>query len=658
MGQQSEIFSKYRSLFNSKNVRQGDNETSRKLDNMDFVDFLFEMVRSTKCQKQFKNIILKGSLSKLKKADELNDIITKQLLADFGCDETLLIPTKYTTKATTGIELDKAEIDAFGLLGIDPDKKPGNFVYEGNDPKKHMNYVFYKAQGAKSTNPLTVNYKDRVLYTLYAITPNTFMFKFGEFYENKLFGDWLKDYMTLINPIFNMVNFTTILVDLLTGAISLKAKKNKFEIKKESGVIKAMQKIFGFCSETPNNSGDANKSANDLLKNQLNNSTKFNGDGQTGTQVGFGNLNNNNNNNNASGETETDPFDFDATDLDEIEQDANLRSLGKIRFSTCGNLDIDINPDDIIAGLDELFANSNVNEIYSYGDTSTNNQLPNTSNTLNSGVDGATYDNSKVDANVDKASDFFDNALNQGAQKALDGGEDTIKVNLPSMNAELQLNILKAIPYALMRLILTPKLLVIPKLHAVLSGDTSKKPVEDFIKNMKTTIAKIGEKITSLLIQNIFDSIKADLVKLGKDLVIEYLKQRGKDYFATYQSLLMLLNLFKGGAGCGGVLSKLLKILNFVPPVPQPPVPPPLILIGGALKPGMNKVALVNDIKSKLNERGIETAATLPDGTPNNMMIAIEETVGAMLTHIKTSSTIQTFGIGPTGPVAGYGQIQ
>ena len=141
-------------------------------------------------------------------------------------------------------------------------------------------------------------------------------------------------------------------------------------------------------------------------------------------------------------------------------------------------------------------------------------------------------------------------------------------------------------------------------------------------------------------------------------MIKEYLKQRGIDYIATYQSLLMLLNLFKGGGGCGGVLAKLLKILNFVPPIPQPPVPPPLILVGGAMKPGMNKVALVNGIKSKLTEKGIETAPTFPDGTPNNMMIAIEVTVGEMLTHIKTSSTVQTFGIGPTGPVAGYGQIQ
>jgi hypothetical protein len=78
MSQQSEIFARYRSLFNSRSFKPLENETSRRLNNMDFVDFLFELVKATKGQKQFKNIILKGSLSKLKKADELNKVITKR----------------------------------------------------------------------------------------------------------------------------------------------------------------------------------------------------------------------------------------------------------------------------------------------------------------------------------------------------------------------------------------------------------------------------------------------------------------------------------------------------------------------------------------------------------------------------------------------------
>jgi hypothetical protein len=69
-------------------------------------------------------------------------------------------------------------------------------------------------------------------------------------------------------------------------------------------------------------------------------------------------------------------------------------------------------------------------------------------------------------------------------------------------------------------------------------------------------------------------------------------------------------------------------------------------------------VSMVNDIKASLQSKGIETAPTMPDGTPNNMMIAIEETVKTMITHIKTNANIQICGMGATGPVQGFGQMQ
>lgn len=652
MSQQSEIFARYRSLFNSNSVKPTENEFSKKLANMDFVDFLFELVRATKGQKEFKNVILKGSLSQMKKNDEINKAITKALAAKFQCDSKLIIPTKYTTKASTGIEMTKNEIDTFGLLGIDPDTKPGNYMYEGNNPAKHVNYLIYKAQGVTEANPLSVNHNGNVLFTIHSIDPNRYLFKFGEFYENKQYNLWLEDYFKIIDPIFNTVNFTTILTDLITGAISIKAKKNKIEISKQSSTIKALQKLFGFCSETPTDEGATNSSANDLLKKQLNNANS-NGDGQTASQTGFGNSLNNLNNSTTGNEDE-DPFDFDFNDLDEIDRDTQLRSAGKIRFSTCGDLDLDINPDDIISGLDLLFANANTNNVYTYGD-GVDNQLPDTKVDDGSGL----YDNSEISPNADKAADFFDDALKNGAQSALNSGEDDININLPNMNAELQLNILKAIPYSIMQMVLTPKVMLIPKTFSVLNGDTSTKTNNDFVRLMRNVIKEIGVKITGMLIKNIFDSIKSDLTRLAKSLAVAFLKQRGLDYISTLTSLLSLLGLFSGStSGCGGILGKLLKLLKLSNFGPMPMLPPPLILVGGALKPGMNSVAMVNDIKSKLTEKGIETAPTLPDGTPNNMMIAIEETVKVMTSHIKTNSRVETFGISAVGPVQGYGQIQ
>jgi hypothetical protein len=648
MSQQSEIFARYRSLFNSRSIRPLESETTRKLNNMDFVDFLFELVKSTKGQKQFKNIILKGSLSKLKKTDELNKTIKNALISQFGCDNTLIIPTKYTTKSSLGVEVDKSELDAFGLFGIDPEGTPGRFLYEGNDPNKHVNFLLYRAQGVNSRNPISVSYEDRVLFTIYSKTPNTFVFKFGEFYENKKFSEWLDDYLNLIDPIFNTVNFTTILTDIITGAVSLRANKNKIEIRRQSSLIKALQKIFGFCSESNDNSGSPNDSANNILKNQISQNPNFNGENILGAQSGLGDFDDD-----TLGQT-SDPFDFDFNDLDEIERDVDLRSRGVIRFSTCGDLDIDINPDDILSGLELLFQNANRNNIYSYDGTE-DNLLP----TAVDGQDNVIFDNSEILPNSDKAADFFDEALRNGANNAINQGESNIIIDLPAMNAELQLNILKAIPYALMQMILSPKVTMVPKLFAVLNGDDEKKSVNDFIKNMTSIITKVGTSVTSLLIQNIFDSIKSDLTRLARELAISYLRQRGVDYLATLGSLISLLGLFRRDpSGCGGVLDKLLGLLKLANFGPMPMLPSPLILVGGILKPGMNSVAMINDIKANLTEKGIETAPILPDGTPNNMMIAIEETVRVMTSHIKTNSTIQTFGISAVGPVTGYGQIQ
>jgi len=642
MGQQSEIFARYRSLFNSKTVQPTESEQSRKLDELDFVDFLFELVKATKGQKQFKNIILKGSLTQLKNVDSLNATITDTLFSAFGCDSTVIIQTQYTTKSATGIEIQRSEIDNYGLLGINPNDTPGKYLYEGNDVTKHVNYFIYSSQGVTETNPLVYRYLNRTLFTIYASTPNTLVFKFGEYYENKPYGEWLTDYLKVSNPILNTVNFTTILADIITGSISLKASKNKIEIRENSALITALKKIFGFCSESTGDGGSPSDSANKTISDlnaQITNSLLSNPSGVNNT----GNAANTNQN----------PFDFNFNDLDEINRDADLKSRGKINFVTCNNLELDINADDVLEGLDALFGSAADNTVYSY-DGSQSSEMSSTNIPNSNGL----YDNSLIQPNLDNTTNFFDNVISNGAKSALNSGETNLVIDLPNINSELQLNILKAIPYALIQMVVTPKIVMVPKLYSVLSGNNSTLTTSDYINQMTGIIQTIGTKITELLIKNIVDSIKSDLIKLAKELAVQFLKQRGMDYFSTLSSLLGLLSLFQGGnSGCGGVINNLLKLLKLSNFGPMPQLPPPLILLS-SVKPGLNQVGMINDIKARLNEKGIGTAPTLADGSPNNMMIAIEETVKVMVNHIKTNSTIQTFGVGPTGPVIGYGQIQ
>lgn len=634
MSSQSEIFSRYRSLVVSNTQKPYISDSQKKLDKLEFIDFLVELVKSTRGQKEFKSLILKGSLSQLKKFDSINKVISDSFYQMFGCDPNLVIPEKYTTLSVTGIEISKQEIDSFGLLNVNPDSRVGKLMYEGNDVTKHVNYFFNKAQNTDINSPLVLKKGERVLFTLSAIDSSTYMFKFGEFYSKKQFGEFLKDYLTVVTPVFNFPNFMAILMDILTGSLSVKGNVNKTIIVKQSALTKGLKKMFGFCGEE-NDTTKPDSSNKAFLNDQYGaNQAQKNGEesGLLNTDSDFDNV-----------------FNFNTKELDDIETTGNLRANNFLRFSSCGNLDVTINPDDILNSLEELFNNSQRDKLLFPGDDP--NQVVPDNNT--------TIDNAKKIPNLDQAANLLENGLNNGLNKVINDGETNAVLNLPNINAEIQLNILKAIPYALMQMIVTPKLMVVPKLYLALKGDKTKKTSESMISFIKPLITKIGNHVTDLLVQNIFNLIKKDLINLAKKISADFLKQRGLDYISSLKSLLALLKALKGlkVSGCESIIEQILRLLKLLNFVPMPPMPPPLVLIGGALKPGLNHVAMINDLKSNLSEKGIETATTFPDGTPNHLMIALEETVKLMVSHIKTNSKVEVTTTG-VGLAMGYGQIQ
>ena len=654
-GTQSEIFSKYRSLFNGNSINPTESPTSKRIDNLDFIDFLFEIVKSTKSQKDFKNIILKGSLSELKQTDQINSIFKNAFISKFSCDNNLIIPGKYTTESVSGIEMSKTELDAFGMFKTNPDSQLGSYIYEGNDITKHVNFLLYKAQTSNSNSPYTYSYNGKDLFTIYAKDSNTFIFKFGLYYKNKKYSEWLNDYLSATAPAFNFVNFTAILTDLITGAISLSGNKTANEVNQQSTIIAAMQKIFGFCNENSTNSS-TNGSPSSYLNNTNAINTNSTSNGSDTINNGTTSIGDSNNTTNTNNNNNSDPFNFTNDELSNINKDVDVRSKGFIRFSTCGDLDVPINPEDILFGLNGLFNNSNSSGLIDYSNTSKkiNNSGDAQIDTTTNGI----YDNSTKNPNLDKTTDFFDTALKNGVNQVVNDGENTAVINFPNMNAEMQLNILKAIPYALMEMIISPRTLIIPKTYAVLTGKNSKSTIQDIIRSLSSVIEEMGGNITSLIVKNIFNSIKSDLIRLGKDLALGFLKQRGLDYISCLTSILSLLGIFNGSnSNCGSVLDLLLKLLKLANFGPMPMIPPPLVLVSGALKPGLNHVSMINDVKSSLDEKGIVTAPTMPDGSPNHMMIAIEETIKTITSHIKTNAQISVSTVG-VGFSQGFGQIQ
>lgn len=622
---QGEVFTRYRALFSSSSIPPYENEEVKKINDLEFVDFLFELIRATKGQKNYKNVILKGVFSELKRKSDINIQIKKILKQFFACEFSILIPDIYTVNSITGINIDISEIDPYGLLKVDPNSSLGKHLYEGNDITKHLNYIFFQSLKATQDKPLHYSYKGRELFEIYSSNVSTLIFKFGNYYTNRPLSDWVIDYLDSTD-FFNLPNFTAILMDLLTGAISIKAGKGKLEIKEDSKLIKALKKIFSFCSENKSGNETDSSLTSYLADNEINSSE--NNDGQ--------------NSNN-------DIFEFTSKELDDIERDSDIRTKGAIRFSTCNELEIEINPDDVLLGLDGLFG-----AYKEVPDKNVDDLIP------------EIYDNLEPIFNIDKTNNFFDDMLKNGTKKVIDSGETDLYISFPNMQAELQLGIFKAIPYSLIKSVLGPKLLVLPKITSTViefnSKNTVVKKVEtkEIITRLVPILRNIGLQIVDKMLKNIFDEIKKDILKLTKELAVRYIKQRGADYILTLTSLLRLFKKIKNSdkSRCKSTISKLLSLLNLANFGPMPSIPGPLILIGGARKPGLNKVSMVNDLKAKLQSKGIETAPSFPDGTPNYLMYALEEMMGVVVEHIKTNSKIDVFAMGPTGPITGKGQMQ
>lgn len=113
-----------------------------------------------------------------------------------------------------------------------------------------------------------------------------------------------------------------------------------------------------------------------------------------------------------------------------------------------------------------------------------------------------------------------------------------------------------------------------------------------------------------------------------------------------------------------GVLNVILTAFS-IPSEPIAPLPPPLILVGGNLRPGLSAKAIAARIISRQSEAGLQVGDVFADG-PNTtealLAITIEEIINALQTEavvnvvIPPGVSVTTVGIGNLGaPVISQG---
>ena len=82
-----------------------------------------------------------------------------------------------------------------------------------------------------------------------------------------------------------------------------------------------------------------------------------------------------------------------------------------------------------------------------------------------------------------------------------------------------------------------------------------------------------------------------------------------------------------------GVLDTLLAAFS-VPEEPVSPLPPPLILLGGKLRPGVSTTSVISNVIARQSEAGLPTGDVFADGPNSNELmikIIVEEVVHTLL---------------------------
>lgn len=638
---QRDIFNKFKAVSSAQSLPAYESPVSQSMDNMGITDFLFELVKQSKGQEGLKNVVLKSTLGELNNNANISSMVFNVIREVFFCFFDIVIPES-AVEDHDGFIFNINEIDVSNMLSIDPNSAEGRHLYDGNDPSKNLNYLIYTA--FSSTTPVLYVKNQKTIFTLQYLGGNQFKLHIGKTYAGSKLSEWAEDYLQDVS-FFNMPNFIAQLIDIITGVVSIKTGQSQQSIEQLTKIQKVMQKLFGFCKTNQDSSGsnagnnvDATGVETRVLE-PINVSPNTFLENQEDKKATSGNL-----------------FAFTPADILDIQDISDLRNQGKVRFSTCGNFEMTINPDDTLNKLSALFSDAMLNTTMVDPNDPTQQVQK--------------YDNTAVTPDLNNTTTFLNNILSDNAKKYADNqssneqgstSANDILVNLPNMEVEFDLNIIKAIPFALTQFIISPQLMLLIKVSSFVIGEQENSGVvtmETVINKMETFITKIGTDIWNGILNNIFNILIKDLTGILSGLVGKYLSQRASDYVSILTFIMNLINgLNLSANGCSGMLDVIMRLMSLNYFGPTPPIPPPLVFAGGMLKPGLNQVAVVNDLKAQLTDKGIETGAYLSDGTPNYLMAALEVQTNTLIQHIKLDTKVDVMVNGLSGPAIGYAQL-
>jgi hypothetical protein len=558
---------------------------------------------------------------------DIKKIISKEAIRALGCSQEqtfegftsseLEINPLETLPVGQGIYVPVQSMDIGSILKITSDSKLGKVIYEKPTPNVQPN-VFRPYGGL---NPFPMN-KEFNLRLQGPSSSNSFKGQYGKYYqgvsgqdlfdfqysptnqfgvdqacyrvaliskvnptatitggtENKVV-DFLEDYYATIK-LFDTVDFTANLMNVISGAISIQAKLGSDEITEQSQFLLVLQRILGLCFD----------SRREIDVSGVSKIAELDG---------------------------VDETFFELTEVDLRNIDLRISNIqnGVMEFQDCDNVKLPVDYETLIDELIGFRENDNL---------TTEEQVQsviNITNTLFQNPDWKVFLPTNFDLQI---------AVNKDIIKqipiAVAGSVLSPKVLFPIF---VLLRVIQNDATGLYNQVVTSANTYIQSGNTVTGGvNNIVNNQVDFMKTFESFNIEVTSKIGAIFIEQLFDILKRDIINLLSSVVKDIAKGRIDKKLVRVQRLIdiasIIQQIVRGVADyrkCKSLVDDILNILKllsgFAPPGSKVPIA--LLLLSDFLPGTSSERSTINAIK-ELQSLGIPTG-TLPDGSPNLMLL-------------------------------------
>jgi hypothetical protein len=594
---------------------------------------------------------------------DIKKIVSREAIRAIGCSQEQTFEGFTTSQLELtpleslpvgqGIYIPVQSIDIGSILKTNTDSKLGKVIYEKPNPSVQtnlfrpygglspfpMNKEFYvRLAGPNSTNSYKGQYGkyyqgvsgqnlfdfqysptnqfgvDQACYRVALISKVNPISTITGGTQNKVV-DFLEDYYATIK-LFDNVDFTANLINILSGAMSMKANLGSDEIEKQSQFSLILQRILGLCFD----------SRREIDVSGISKIAELDG-----VDESF--------------------FELTEVDLRNIDLRINNIQNGVTEFEDCENVKLPVDFETIVSQLVGFRENDNL---------TTESQVQDMIEITNS-----LYQNPDWDAFL---------PTNFDLQIAIN--KDIIKqIPLAVAGSVLSPKVLFPI-FVLLRVIQNDSTglynqAVTSGNTYIQSGNTVGGQVNnivnnqvDFLKTFESFNIQVTSKIGSIFIKELFDLLKKDLINLLASVVADIAKGRLEKKYLTISRLteiaLILQQIAKSVDDyrkCKSLVDEIQTILKLLMGLAPPgsEIPAPLLLLTKFLPGTSAERSSINTIQ-ELQKLGVPTGV-LPDGSPNLMLLYNLATHKGTEKEKAQNGKINAIGISPAGPVDIYGNV-